>query len=151
LIAGENENILSKTRRIFPNIPFGRQTGGSMAGSGLRLHAGSRPLGYSAIALVLSVLAMTASVATSAAAQRRGEDYTAWSMYGGTSDSLQYSSLKQIDRSNVSRLQVAWTYDMGDSLSIAAPVVVDGVMYIPGPEDSIVAVDTAASRCTPAA
>ena len=33
-----------------------------------------------------------------------------WLTYGGSYSSLQYSSLKQIDRQNVSRLKIAWMY-----------------------------------------
>lgn len=37
-----------------------------------------------------------------------------WSAYGGTSNGLRFSDLKQITRDNVSNLQVAWTYHTGD-------------------------------------
>ena len=36
--------------------------------------------------------------------------HTTWREYGGAADGAQYSALHQVDRSNVSRLQVAWTY-----------------------------------------
>jgi hypothetical protein len=34
-----------------------------------------------------------------------------WPVYGGSPGSTRYSSLKPINQSNVSQLQVAWTYD----------------------------------------
>lgn len=37
-----------------------------------------------------------------------------WTAYGGTSNGLRFSSLKQITRDNVSKLDVAWTYHTGD-------------------------------------
>jgi len=40
--------------------------------------------------------------------------HTMWRDYGGAADSAQYSALRQINRSNVSRLQIAWTYSTGD-------------------------------------
>ena len=38
------------------------------------------------------------------------QDHKTWRDYGGASDASQYSALAQINRSNVSKLQVAWTY-----------------------------------------
>ena len=37
-----------------------------------------------------------------------------WPDYGGTPDQSRYSSLRQINRSNVKQLQVAWSYDTGE-------------------------------------
>ena len=37
-----------------------------------------------------------------------------WPAYGGVSAGNRYSTLKQINRSNVSRLEIAWKYDTGD-------------------------------------
>ena len=36
--------------------------------------------------------------------------YTTWSDYGGSADSMQYSALQQINKSNVARLELACTY-----------------------------------------
>jgi len=43
------------------------------------------------------------------------EPYREWTVYGGGPDSIRYSALDQIDRANVSELQVAWTFDTGDA------------------------------------
>ena len=57
--------------------------------------------------------------------------YTTWMDYGGGADSAQYSALRQIDRSNVSKLQIAWTYATGDTGNyLFNPIVIDGVMYV---------------------
>ena len=54
---------------------------------------------------------------------------TTWSDYSGGADSAQYSALKQINRSNVQRLKVAWTYPTLDQGAYSFnPVVVDGVI-----------------------
>jgi len=52
-----------------------------------------------------------------------------WPVYGGTPGSMRYSSLKQINRTNVGQLQVAWSYDAGDGPGTLEtnPIVVDGV------------------------
>ncbi len=41
--------------------------------------------------------------------------YSNWTVYGGTKDAMHYSSLIEIDTSNVKNLQVAWTYHTGDA------------------------------------
>ncbi len=72
--------------------------------------------------------------------------YTTWSSYLGTPDSAQYSALKQIDKSNVKRLEVAWTFPAGDGTIRFDPVVVDGVMYVLTGSRSIVALDAATGK-----
>ena len=57
------------------------------------------------------------------------DDYTGWAAYGGGNDQIRYSSLKQINKTNVAKLAVAWTYDTGESgATQTQPVVVDGVL-----------------------
>lgn len=69
-------------------------------------------------------------------------DYASWSDYGGSADAAQYSSLKQIDRSNVNRLEVAWSCPIGDDRVYSfAPLVVDGVAYVLVRDNSIAALD----------
>ena len=49
----------------------------------------------------------------------------------GSADSAQYSALRQIDRSNVHTLKVAWTYPTLDQAGYSFnPIVVDGVIYV---------------------
>ncbi len=69
--------------------------------------------------------------------------YTTWSDYGGAADSMQYSALKQIDKSNVSNLELAWFYSVPDRTGNFGfnPIVADGTMYVLGPKNSIVALD----------
>jgi quinoprotein glucose dehydrogenase len=52
-----------------------------------------------------------------------------WRGYGGGVDSSQYSSAKQVNKTNVTQLQVAWTFQGGGMTT--NPMVVDGVMYVP--------------------
>src|SRR5260370_3946671 len=73
--------------------------------------------------------------------------HTTWRDYGGSPDAAQYSALHQISRSNVNKLQVAWTYRTGDDRKYAFnPLVVDGVMYVLAKKNSIVALDAATGR-----
>ena len=68
--------------------------------------------------------------------------YQTWSDYGGSPDSAQYSSLRQIDRSNVAMLRVAWTYRTGDGNKyLFNPLVAHGLMYVLARNNSVVALD----------
>jgi quinoprotein glucose dehydrogenase len=64
------------------------------------------------------------------AARATAKPYTTWQSYAGGAHSSQYSALDQINKKNVAKLQVAWTYPLTNN-SIFNPVVVDGVMYVP--------------------
>jgi glucose dehydrogenase len=58
-------------------------------------------------------------------------NFNTWSTFSGGADASQYSSLKQINKTNVKQLQVAWTYPTGSAGTfIFTPIVVDGVMYV---------------------
>jgi quinoprotein glucose dehydrogenase len=70
-----------------------------------------------------------------------------WRVAGGGPESIRYSPLKQINRSNVAKLQVAWTYDTGDAFKGSElqcnPIIIDGVMYAATPKLRILALDAA--------
>jgi len=70
--------------------------------------------------------------------------HSTWRDYAGASDASQYSSLAQINRSNVGKLQVAWSYPTGDGNKYSFnPVVVDKTMYVLAHNNAIVALDAA--------
>jgi quinoprotein glucose dehydrogenase len=76
-----------------------------------------------------------------------GQDHTGWREYGGGPDSSQYSDLKQINRSNVSKLQIAWSYPTGDGLKYSFnPIMADGLLYVLAKNNSIVALDASSGR-----
>src|SRR6188472_2909981 len=56
--------------------------------------------------------------------------YTTWRSYSGGAHSSQYSALDQINKGNVAKLQLAWSFPVTGN-SIFNPVVVDNVMYAP--------------------
>ncbi len=95
----------------------------------------------SASALLCTLIVFSAGV------QALAQPYTAWSDYGGSSDSAQYSALKQIARPNVNKLQVAWVYPTGDNNKyFFNPLVVHGLMYVLAKNNSIVALDASTGR-----
>ena len=75
------------------------------------------------------------------------QPYSTWREYGGSADGSQYSALRQINRSNVQKLQVVWTYPTGDDRKYSFnPLVIDGTMYVLAKGNSIVALDAATGR-----
>jgi quinoprotein glucose dehydrogenase len=90
-------------------------------------------------------LAAVAAVGTLPAAGERS--FATWNQYLGGADSSQYSSLKQINKSNVNRLEVAWTYPTGGTEQyLFNPIVADGVMYVQAKKNSLVALDAATGK-----
>jgi glucose dehydrogenase len=88
--------------------------------------------------------APTVLVATMAAAGPGASASREWPAYGGGPASIRYSPLDQIHRGNVRDLQVAWTYDSGESGGLQTnPIVVDGVLYTVTPRHRVVALDAA--------
>jgi quinoprotein glucose dehydrogenase len=74
----------------------------------------------------------------------RREATVGWPAYGGGPESTRYSPLDQINRQNVRRLEVAWTYDSGEEGGLQSnPIVVDGVLYTTTPKSGVVALDAA--------
>jgi glucose dehydrogenase len=74
-------------------------------------------------------------------------DFKTWDQYLGGGDSSQYSSLTQIDKSNVSKLEIAWTYETGPGPAPNFnPTIVGRVMYVLGPKNAIVALDAATGK-----
>jgi quinoprotein glucose dehydrogenase len=73
--------------------------------------------------------------------------FNTWNQYLGGADSSQYSSLSQINKSNVKQLAVAWSYATGDAVQyLFNPLVVDGVMYVEAKNNSLVALDAVTGR-----
>ncbi|HTP88411.1 MAG TPA: PQQ-binding-like beta-propeller repeat protein [Bryobacteraceae bacterium] len=73
-----------------------------------------------------------------------------WPAYGGGPAQIRYSGLKQIDRGNVGRLQVAWSYDTGDAFPGSEfqcnPLVTGSVLYATTPKGAVVALDAATGK-----
>jgi alcohol dehydrogenase (cytochrome c) len=67
-----------------------------------------------------------------------------WLHWRRTDNAWGYSPLDQINKQNVQQLQLAWSWSMDDTgAQEAAPLVYDGVMYLPNPRGVIQALDAA--------
>src|SRR4051812_24251600 len=90
----------------------------------------------------LTTAACAIALTIAGAAEERRHD--GWQGYGGGPEQIRSSSLSQIDRTNVARLQVAWTYDSGESGGLQTnPIVAGGVLFTTTPKHKVVALDAA--------
>jgi quinoprotein glucose dehydrogenase len=70
-----------------------------------------------------------------------------WPAYLGGPGSEQYSSLTQINKSNVKQLEVVWTYPTGERGNyLFNPLIVGGTMYVLAKNNSIVALDAVTGK-----
>ncbi len=86
------------------------------------------------ITLTIGTLLLALPAAYAARGQRApaaaASTYTGWAAYGGGPEQIRYSSLRQINRTNVAQLGVAWQYDTGETGGLQTqPIVVDGVLF----------------------
>src|SRR3984885_9680249 len=77
------------------------------------------------------------------------DDTATWKVYGGSKKAQHYSSLNQIDTTNVNQLQVAWIYHTNDADTVGHsqiqcnPIMVNGLLYGTTPKLRLFAVDAA--------
>lgn len=95
----------------------------------------------------LSALAMMICIIS---CRSKLKEYGTWEVYGGSKENIRYSSLRQIDTSNVDKLRVAWIFQSNDNDSLSQiqvnPVVVDGVLYGVSPKLVLFAADASTGR-----
>jgi quinoprotein glucose dehydrogenase len=96
-------------------------------------------------------LAAAALLGLSACAQTTTD--TGWLNYGDDPGGTRYSPAKQIERTNVTKLQVAWTYRTGalphdqeldkKAAFEATPILVEGKLFLSTPYDHVIALNPA--------
>ncbi|MDB4293501.1 PQQ-dependent dehydrogenase, methanol/ethanol family [Maribacter sp.] len=65
-----------------------------------------------------------------------------WLSYGKNYSEDRFSTLSQINKSNIDSLGLAWSINLGTTRGIeATPIVVDGIMYLTGPWSVVHAID----------
>tara|TARA_B110000459_G_scaffold203554_1_gene260488 strand:+ start:1685 stop:3583 length:1899 start_codon:yes stop_codon:yes gene_type:complete len=86
-----------------------------------------------------------------------------WPSYGGDNGSQKYSTLDQVNASNVADLVTAWSWESPDNATVAdniaqqnyravpagfkaTPIVIEGVMYVPSSFGRVVALDAASGE-----
>src|SRR5579863_3659246 len=92
-------------------------------------------------------LVATAALGAALISAADERSFNTWTEYLGGADSSQYSSLKQINKSNVKQLEVVWSYSTAASEKyLFNPIVNNGVMYVQAKNNSIVALDAATGK-----
>ena len=80
------------------------------------------------------------------------KQYDTWHGYGGSSEMIRYSTLAEIDTSNVQQLKLAWTYNTRDADTAkhsqiqCNPIIVDGILYGTTPAVKVFALDAATGK-----
>jgi len=93
---------------------------------------------------LLGAITLIACASHLATAQKSSTD---WPVYGGQAAGDHYSTLSQINRSNVAQLRVAWTYDSGEQGGIqTSPIIIGGALYAYTPSQKVIALDAASGR-----
>ena len=110
--------------------------------------AASRSIRCAAALLLASLaLSLLGLRVHSMPAQLAGAADQDWPRYGGNPENTHYSPLTQINSSNVASLQVAWSFDTGESGGLQTnPLIVNGVLYGITPTQKIFALDAATGK-----
>src|ERR1700752_395240 len=75
-------------------------------------------------------------------ARAQNDPHANWRAYGGAEDGAQYSSLKQVNRDNVTQLKPVWTVPTADEAVYAFnPLVIGDTLYVLAEKDHILAID----------
>jgi quinoprotein glucose dehydrogenase len=76
--------------------------------------------------------------------------YRDWRVYNGSSASIKYSALNQINRHNVHKLKLAWSFETGDAFPGSEmqcnPIVIDDVLYATTPTLRVIALEAATGK-----
>jgi len=108
-----------------------------------------RVFGLSRVMLCLLFISLVVSSLGASNGTQKGE----WRFYGGNQASTKYSPLDQINRENVNKLKVAWTWDSPDLKILeqnsklytlgheATPIMIGGVLYISTSLSQVAAID----------
>jgi quinoprotein glucose dehydrogenase len=79
-------------------------------------------------------------------------EYKTWQVTGGSKENIRYSTLSQINTSNVHQLQVAWVYHTTDADTVnksqiqCNPIIIDGVLYGTTPQLVVFALDASTGK-----
>jgi len=76
-----------------------------------------------------------------------GQNSQNWPAYGGAPENNHFSRLAQINRGNVKRLAIAWSFDTQEEGGLqSSPIIVDGTLYGITPTQKIFALDATTGK-----
>jgi glucose dehydrogenase len=94
------------------------------------------------VVVVASGMALLVSGVLAQNLERAGRD---WTYHLGDQGGSRFSTLTQINTSNVATLKRAWTFHTGSGRFAGSPMVVDGVMYFSAP-NGVYAIDAVSGK-----
>ncbi|PYV50502.1 MAG: pyrrolo-quinoline quinone [Acidobacteria bacterium] len=101
------------------------------------------PVRFGWFACILTITALLPAYSQSAGQQQTQD----WAAYGGDQAKTHYSTLAQINKSNVKRLEVAWSFDTEETGGLqSSPIEVAGVLYGISPTQKIFALHAATGK-----
>src|SRR5438552_830512 len=90
----------------------------------------------------MGLIASAAKIPQESGASRR--EQRDWPAYGGALENNHYSTLAQINRSNVKNLAVAWSFDTQEEGGLQTnPLIIAGILYGITPTQKVFALDAA--------
>ena len=77
--------------------------------------------------------------------------YEDWTTYGGSTENIHYSALKEIDTNNINNLKPEWIYNTGDLDNSSTqmqvnPIIVDSFLYAVSPKLKLFALNAATGK-----
>jgi quinoprotein glucose dehydrogenase len=91
-----------------------------------------------------ALLGASAIIFSTTAATSQNVD---WPTYLGDKERSHYSPLTQINRSNITQLKVAWTYETGDKGEYQANnLIIGGTLFTPSPTRKLIALNAATGK-----
>ncbi|HSH94956.1 MAG TPA: PQQ-binding-like beta-propeller repeat protein, partial [Roseimicrobium sp.] len=132
----------------FDDLPKGAAPSASSTTDKPNYWAVEDPKAREALPLYKTIPAATPKELTPANGLPKMEAFRNWTRSHGDQGSSRFSALTQINRDNVSKLEVAWTYKSGDGKQNIQcnPIVVRGVMFTPTPGNQLTAVNAATGQ-----
>jgi glucose dehydrogenase len=96
-----------------------------------------------AVGTSCALVSVLLALPSQSSARPSNAPYTTWGSYLGGGDSAQFTALRQINTSNVSRLEVAWRFPAGKRTFLFNPLIADGLAFVLAGANDLVALDAA--------
>jgi len=108
------------------------------------------PARASLLALLVAVVTLgliARAARTPPGSSASSQEQQDWPTYGGAPENNHYSTLAQINRNNVKRLAVAWSFDTQEEGGLqTSPIIIDGVLYGITPAQKVFSLDAATGK-----
>jgi len=108
------------------------------------------PARASLLALLVAVVTLgliARAARTPPGSSASSQEQQDWPTYGGAPENNHYSTLAQINRNNVKRLAVAWSFGTQEEGGLqTSPIIIDGVLYGITPAQKVFSLDAATGK-----